>query len=156
MPSKRQRKSDNIHVYACILLHIEIEAKLRPRMCVRFVLRFLASAFSKLNPCISPSLFFFFRNTIFTSRIFFFFHSIFAQRMPGCLDQSRHTFFSQCLFIHIICYHLLLDTIIYDERLLSPYLHDQKSTDIRSRVFLITITINILHLIIALAANRNL
>lgn len=123
MPSKRQRKSDNIHVYACILLHIEIEAKLRPRMCVRFVLRFLASAFSKLNPCISPSLFFFFFVIRFLLReFFFFFHSIFAQRMPGCLDQSRHTFFSQCLFIHIICYHLLLDTIIYDERLLSPYL----------------------------------
>lgn len=72
MPSKRQRKSDNIHVYACILLHIEIEAKLRPRMCVRFVLRFLASAFSKLNPCISPSLFFFFVIRFLLREFFFF------------------------------------------------------------------------------------
>lgn len=156
MPSKRQRKSDNIHVYACILLHIEIEAKLRPRMCVRFVLRFLASAFSKLNPCISPSLFFFFFVIRFLLREFFFFPFNLRSTNVGLSRSITTHVLLTCLFIHIICYHLLLDTIIYDERLLSPYLHDQKSTDIRSRVFLITITINILHLIIVLAANRNL
>lgn len=155
MPSKRQRKSDNIHVYACILLHIEIEAKLRPRMCVRFVLRFLASAFSKLNPCISPSLFFFFVIRFLLREFFFFPFNLRSTNVGLSRSITTHVLLT-CLFIHIICYHLLLDTIICNERLLSPYLHDQKSTDIRSRVFLITITINILHLIIALAANRNL
>lgn len=151
MPSKRQRKSDNIHVYACILLHIEIEAKLRPRMCVRFVLRFLESAFSKLNPCISPSLFFFFFVIRFLLREFFFFS------IQSSLNECRVVLINRVLLTMSLHPHnLLLDTIIYNERLLSPYLHDQKSTDIRSRVFLITITINILHLIIALAANRNL
>lgn len=104
MPSERRRNSEtNIHVYACILLHIGIEAKPRPRMRVRFALRFLASAFSKLNPCIFPSLFFF--NTIFTWRIFFFFHSIFAQRMPGYLDQSR---VSLSPWFVIICYYIFV------------------------------------------------
>lgn len=46
-----------------------------------------------------------FLNTIFTWRIFFFFHSIFAQRMPGYLDQSR---VSLSPWFVIICYYIFV------------------------------------------------
>lgn len=140
MPSERRRNSEtNIHVYACILLHIGIEAKPRPRMRVRFALRFLASAFSKLNPCIFPSLFFF--NTIFTWRIFFFF-------IQSSLNECRAILINHVsLYLHDL---LLFVTIyLYNKSLLYSFIRMIKN----GPTFAFLITINIFQLITALAEN---
>lgn len=100
---------------------------------------------------LSPFFLFFYCNTIFSFEFFFLFsflfHSIFAQRMPRHLDQSRHAFFSlnlrNSVSLFVYRYHRLY--IILIQEVIIAIVMIKNEIDIRPRPFQsIPITINIL------------